>query len=225
MEPRDRFALALDVDDLVVATRWADELKPWFGVAKIGLELWAAAGPDAVVSLVDRGYRVFLDVKMHDIPTTVGRAAKVLGALGPSYVTIHAAGGVDMLHAGVEGLAEGARGAGLTAPGALGVTILTSDSDVLPETLTQRVEWSAKAGCAGFVCAAGEVARAKSVAPDLLAVVPGIRTGGSPTHDQARPATPQEAFDAGADLIVVGRTVTAASDRAAAAAALVGALA
>ena len=143
MEARDRFALALDIDDLVLATRWADELRPWFGVAKIGLELWAAAGPDAVVSLVDRGYRVFLDVKMHDIPTTVGRAAKVLGALGPSYVTIHAAGGVDMLHAGVEGLAEGARGVGLPVPGVLGVTILTSDTDVLPETLTQRVEWSA----------------------------------------------------------------------------------
>src|SRR5688572_9628849 len=108
METRDRFVLALDVDDLVVATRWADELKPWFGVAKVGLELWAAAGPDAVVSLVDLGYRVFLDVNLHDIPTSVERAARVLGALGSSYVTIHGAGGLAMLRAGVEGLADGA---------------------------------------------------------------------------------------------------------------------
>src|SRR2546421_11167154 len=116
MEARDRFALALDIDDLVLATRWADELRPWFGVAKIGLELWAAAGPDAVVSLVDRGYRVFLDMKMHDIPTTVGRAAKVLGALGPSYVTIHAAGGGDPLPAGAVWPAPGARGVRLSVP-------------------------------------------------------------------------------------------------------------
>src|SRR6185369_12009034 len=128
MELRDRLILALDVDDLVAATRWVDELKPWFGVAKIGLELWAAAGPDAVVSIVDRGYRVFLDVKLHDIPTTVGRAARVLGTLGPSYVTIHAAGGVDMLRAGVEGLAEGADRVGAATPKVLAVTILTSDT-------------------------------------------------------------------------------------------------
>jgi len=225
MDIRDRLALALDVDDLVAATRWADELKQWFGVAKVGLELWAAAGPDAVVSLVDRDYRVFLDVKLHDIPTTVGRAARVLGTLGPSYVTIHAAGGVDMLRAGVEGLAEGAASVGLAAPRVLAVTILTSETNAPADTLTQRVEWAVEAGCGGFVCAAGEVRRAKAIAPDLLAVVPGIRTGGTPTHDQARPATPQEAFEAGADIIVVGRTVTAASDRPAAAAALVGGLA
>jgi len=225
MEPRDRFALALDVDDLVLATRWADELKPWFGVAKVGLELWAAAGPDAVVSMADRGFRVFLDAKLHDIPTTVGRAARVLGTLGPSYVTIHAAGGVAMLRAGVEGLAEGAARVGLPAPAVLAVTILTSEQDAPPQTLTQRVEWALESGCGGFVCAAGEVQRAKEIAPRLLAVVPGIRMGGSPQNDQARASTPGEAFAAGADVIVVGRTVTAASDRAAAAAALVDAVA
>src|SRR5438128_8065865 len=108
MEARDRFALALDIDDLVLATRWADELRPWFGVAKVGLELWAAAGPEAVVSIVDSGYKVFLDLKLHDIPTTVERTGRVLGDLGPTYVTIHGAGGVDMLRAGAEGLAQGA---------------------------------------------------------------------------------------------------------------------
>ncbi|MBV9254778.1 MAG: orotidine 5'-phosphate decarboxylase, partial [Actinobacteria bacterium] len=119
---RDRLALALDVDDLVTGLRLAKELSPWFGVAKIGLELFSASGPDAVASIAACGYRVFLDVKLHDIPTTVGKAARVLGALGASYLTLHASGGVTMLHAGVEGLAEGAEGAGLEPPTALAVT-------------------------------------------------------------------------------------------------------
>src|SRR5436190_9835316 len=225
MELRDRLILALDIDDLVAATRMADELKPWFGVAKVGLELWAAAGPDAVVSIIDRGYKVMLDVKLHDIPTTVERTGRVLGDLGPTYVTIHAAGGVDMLRAGVEGLAEGAASVGLPAPMVLAVTILTSDTEAPPEVMAQRLAWAREAKCAGFVCAAAEVKAAKRQEPDLLAVVPGIRTDGTPAHDQARAATPDKAFANGADLIVVGRTVTAAKDSAAAAAALVEALA
>jgi orotidine-5'-phosphate decarboxylase len=225
MELRDRLILALDVDDLVVATRLADELKPWFGVAKVGLELWAAAGAEAVVALVDSGYKVFLDLKLHDIPTTVERTARVIADLGPTYVTMHGAGGVDMLRAGVEGLAAGASSVGLPAPCALAVTVLTSDTTAPPETMSQRLAWARKAACGGFVCAAAEVREAKRLAPDLLAVVPGIRTGGAPTHDQARAATPEAALANGADLIVVGRTVTGASDRPSAAAALVGALA
>src|SRR3954451_10685331 len=221
MEIRDRLALALDVDDLVVATRMADELQPWFGVAKVGLELWAAAGPEAVVAIIDCGYKVFLDVKLHDIPTTVERAARVIGDLGPSYVTMHGAGGIDMLRAGVEGLAAGASSVGLPDPIALAVTVLTSDKTAPPETMAQRLAWAREAKCGGFVCAAAEVRDAKRQEPQLLAVVPGIRTGGTPTHDQARAATPEEAFANGADLIVVGRTVTQASDRAAAAVALV----
>jgi orotidine-5'-phosphate decarboxylase len=224
MELRDRLIIALDVDDLIVATRLAEELKPWFGVAKVGLELWAAAGAEAVVALIDSGYRVFLDLKLHDIPTTVERAARVIADLGPSYVTMHAAGGVDMLRAGIQGLAAGASSVGLPAPCALAVTVLTSDKTAPPETMSRRLAWAREAGCGGFVCAAAEVAEAKRLAPDLLAVVPGIRTGGVPTHDQARVATPEAALANGADLIVVGRTVTAAPDRAGAAAALVGAL-
>ena len=225
MESRDRFALALDVDDLVAATRLADELRPWFGVAKVGLELWAAAGPEALVALTDRGYKVFLDLKLHDIPTTVERAARVLGALGASYVTMHAAGGAAMLRAGVEGLSEGAQSADLDAPVALAVTVLTSDTEAPPSTMAHRIGWAIESGCGGLVCAAAEVHFAKELAPHLLAVVPGIRLGGSPTHDQARAATPEEAFARGADLLVIGRTVTGAQDRAAAAAALVDALA
>src|SRR5579859_1875881 len=136
---QDRLALALDVDDLVAATRLARELKPWFGVAKVGLELFSAAGIDAVVSMIEADYRVFLDVKLHDIPTTVERASRVLGAIGVSYLTLHAFGGVPMLRAGVEGLAVGADRAGLEPAIALAVTILTSDAGAPAHILGNRV--------------------------------------------------------------------------------------
>ena len=95
----------------------AREVAPWFGVAKVGLELYSAAGPAAVEPLRELGLRVFCDLKLHDIPTTVGRAARVLGRLGVSYLNFHAAGGVDMLRAGVEGVLEGARDAGFRRAG------------------------------------------------------------------------------------------------------------
>src|SRR5262245_7955727 len=121
---RARLALALDVDDLVAALRLARELKPWFGTVKVGRELFSAAGPDAVASLADLYLDVFCDLKLHDIPTTVGRAAQVLGAVGARYVTLHASGGVPMLRAGVEGLREGAARGEQEAPVALAVTVL-----------------------------------------------------------------------------------------------------
>jgi orotidine-5'-phosphate decarboxylase len=217
---RSRLALALDVDDAVAAARLAKELRPWFGVAKVGLELFSAAGPRMVQTLIDDGYEVFLDLKMADIPTTVNRAARVLGALGVSYLTLHAFLGPTVLRAGVEGLAEGADKAGLAPPVALAVTILTSDPDAPPHILAKRVAAAVEARCAGVVCAASDVREAKQLAPRMLAVVPGVRPEGSPTHDQARSTTPIEAIAAGADLLVIGRAVTAASDRQAAAAAL-----
>jgi orotidine-5'-phosphate decarboxylase len=221
---RDRLAMALDVDDLVAAARLVRELKDWFGVAKVGLELFTAAGPDAVFAVLEQGCRVFLDVKLHDIPTTVGRAARVIGAFGASFLTLHAAGGVEMLRAGVEVLSEGAARAGLHAPVALGVTILTSDHDAHGDVLRQRVERVLEAGCGGVVCAAGDVAQVRTIAPHLLTVVPGIRMAGEPQHDQVRVATPDEALRAGADILVIGRAVTAAADHVAAAAALVASL-
>lgn len=224
-ELQSRLALALDVDDLVEATRLARELQPWFGVAKVGMELYAASGPDAVITVSALGYRVFLDVKLHDIPTTVGRAARVLGAVGVSYLTMHAAGGVEMLRAGVVGLREGAERAGLEPAVALAVTILTSETDASPEVFEQRVRAAVDAGCGGVVCAAADVARAKQLAPDLIAVVPGIRLPGGDVHDQARAGTPAAALAAGADLLVIGRAVTAAPDREAAAAELVASVA
>jgi orotidine-5'-phosphate decarboxylase len=221
---RDRLALALDVDDLVAATRLAKELKPWFGVAKVGLELFSAAGTDAVVAMVEQGYRVFLDLKLHDIPTTVERASRVLGAVGVSYLTMHAFGGVPMMRAGVEGLADGADRAGLEPPIALAVTVLTSDSGAPAHILGNRVWAALEANCGGVVCAASDVREAKHLAPKLLAVVPGIRPAGSDPHDQDRVATPAEALEAGADILVIGRAVTAAPDRGAAAAELIAAI-
>ena len=224
MQIRDRLVLALDVDDLVVALRLARTLQPWFATAKVGLELFSASGPDAVTSVADLGYDIFLDLKLHDIPTTVRKAARVIGALGTTYLTLHARSGPVMLRAGVEGLAEGAEGAGLPHPTALAVTILTSDGDAPPHILGHRVAAAVEAGCGGLVLAAADVREAKQLAPRLLTVVPGIRMGSADAHDQARPATPRHAVDVGADLLVVGRTVTAAPDPAEAAEALVASL-
>jgi len=223
-EARDHLALALDVDDLVVAMRLARRLQPYFRVAKVGLELFSAVGPDAIGALRDLGYDVFLDLKLHDIPTTVEKSAKVLGSLGASYLTLHAHGGVPMLRAGVNGLAEGAANAGLEPPMALAVTVLTSDADAPPHIVPKRVMVAAEAGCGGIVCAASDLKDVHEYAPRLFRMVPGIRPAGSDTHDQARTATPREALDAGADVMVIGRPVTLADDPVAAAEALVAGL-
>lgn len=217
---RRRLALVLDVDDMVEATRLAREMQPWFGVAKVGLELYSAVGPDVISPLREMGYEVFVDLKLHDIPTTVGRASRVLGALGASYVTMHAFGGRDMLRAGDQGLKEGAAAAGLPEPTSLAVTILTSDSGAPPHILGKRLASAMEAGCGGLVCAAGDLEEARTLAPAMTRVVPGIRLAGDAAHDQARPSTPGEAAANGADILVIGRTVTRAADRPAAAAAV-----
>jgi orotidine-5'-phosphate decarboxylase len=218
---RAKLAVALDVDDAVAAMRLARELQPWIGVAKVGLELYSAAGPDIVGALTDLGFEVFCDLKFHDIPTTVGRAARVVGALGARYLNFHAQGGVAMLTAGVEGFLDGAANAGLAAPIPLAVTILTSEVDAPAEVLRARVSAALDAGCRGVVCAASDVTEVKRIGPDLVAVVPGIRPEGVPVHDQARAATPLEALAAGADLLVLGRAVTQAERPAEAAASIV----
>lgn len=221
---RELLALALDCDDLGEARALARRLAPWFAVAKVGLELYSAAGPDAVRALRDDGFAVFLDVKLHDIPATVGRAARVLGRLGAGYVTLHASGGAAMLSAGVEGLAAGAAEAGGAAPIALGVTVLTSEAGATPAMLEERARAAAAAGCSGVVCGAPDLPVVLEAAPGLLAVVPGTRPVGADLHDQARIATPAEALAAGAGLLVLGRVVTRAADPERAAAELVAAL-
>ncbi len=219
-EVRDRLALVLDADDLVAAARLARTLRPWFGVAKVGLELYSAVGPDSISAMKDLGYDVFVDLKLCDIPTTVERAARVLGSLGADYVTIHAFGGVSMLQAGVDGLRDGAESAGLRAPVALAVTVLTSDGDAPPHILSKRVRVAVEAGAGGIVCAASDLREARQYGPRLVTVVPGIRPPGTDVDDQARSSTPRDALAAGADLLVIGRAVTRAPDPAAAAAAI-----
>ena len=172
-EARERLAIALDKPDLDGAVGLAREIAPWFGVAKIGLELYSAAGPDAVRAMKALGLRVFCDLKLHDIPTTVGRAARVLGRLGVDYLNFHAAGGVEMLRAGVEGVAEGAREAGCDAPVPLAVTVLTSDPDA--SAFDARLASAIESGCRGVVCSVQEIERVKHARRDFVTVVPGIR--------------------------------------------------
>ncbi|MGI9608144.1 MAG: orotidine-5'-phosphate decarboxylase [Acidimicrobiales bacterium] len=220
-ELRQKLCLALDVDDLVEAVRLGKTLSPWFGAAKIGLELYTAAGTDAIGTLIGMGYEVFLDLKMYDIPSTVEKASRVLGALGVTYATYHAQGGVDVLRAGADGLREGASSAGLPEPKPLAITVLTSDADAPEHIMPKRVLTSAEAGMAGLVCSADDVKEATHYAPRLLKVTPGIRPAGADAHDQARVATPKAALEAGSDLLVIGRAVTLAEDRAGAAEAIV----
>lgn len=224
-EVRDRLALVLDTDDLVEAHRLAAQMRPWFGVAKIGLELFSASGPDAIGAMRDLGYRVFLDLKLFDIPTTINRSTTVLGALGVEYLTLHALGGVDMLKAGVEGLYHGAEQAGLDPPVALAVTVLTSDDTAPPHIVPNRIRVALEGGCGGLILAGGDLQTARELAPRMRRVVPGIRLAGAPVHDQARSCTPQEAAANGADLMVIGRAVTQADDPLAAAAQIASAVA
>ncbi len=217
---RSRLALALDVDDLVVASRLARSMTSYFSTVKVGLELFSATGPESVAVFLNLGYKVFLDLKFHDIPTTVGKAAKVIGGLGATYLTLHAFGGIDMLKAGVAGLAEGASETGAAVPKALAVTILTSDDEAPGHVLPKRLELAIAANCQGYVCAAVDLPIAKRVAPELFSAVPGIRPTGADKHDQRRASTPEQAIANGADLLVVGRSITLASDPIAAAEAI-----
>jgi orotidine-5'-phosphate decarboxylase len=209
---RPKLAIALDVDDLILARRLAASVSDYFGVAKVGLELFSAAGPEAIGVMHDLGMDVFLDVKLHDIPNTVGKAGRVMGALGAKYLTMHARGGEDMLKAGVEGLNAGAEAAGLDAPIGLAVTVLTSDPGAPAHIVPRRLRMAMESGCGGIVCAAEDLSDARTIAPRLIRVVPGIRPEGVAVDDQARSATPQAALDGGADLLVIGRAVTNADD-------------
>jgi orotidine-5'-phosphate decarboxylase len=219
-EVRHRLAIALDTRDLGAALSTAQAVQPHIGIAKVGLQLFSAAGHEAVRAVQDIGMDVFLDVKLHDIPNTVYGASTVLGSLGVQYLTVHAAGGQAMLEAAVKGLAEGASAAGLPAPTVLAVTVLTSAPDASPALLNERLADAVAANCGGVVCAATDLPIIRSAAPDILTVVPGIRPTGTPVHDQHRIATPAEAIRNGASILVIGRAVTAADSKARAAEAI-----
>ena len=168
----------------------------------------------------DKGFDVFLDLKLHDIPTTVGKSARVAGALGAKYLTMHAHGGEAMLRAGVEGLVEGAARADLELPKAIAITVLTSDSDAPEHIVPNRLRVAVESGCAGIVCSAQDLKDIRELAPRTMRITPGIRAAGSEKHDQPKAVTPGMALDEGADLLVIGRAVTLADDPAAAAAKL-----
>ena len=212
LEIKSRLALALDIDDLIDARRLAGSLFDFFGTVKVGLELYTAAGPDSVGVFTEAGFNVFCDLKLHDIPTTVHKAARVVGSVGARWVTAHASGGEEMLKAAVDGLREGAESVGLPTPGVLGVTVLTSDTVKNEETIVSRCETALKAGCEGIICAAPDLESTSRFSDKLIRVVPGLRLPGGDSHDQARVATPMEAISGGADMLVIGRMVTEAEN-------------
>lgn len=229
MKPEDRLIVALDVPDREQAENLAARVGDAAGWLKIGLELFCAAGPDIVRDFSRAGHRIMLDLKLHDIPATVGRAVSRVASLGAELLTIHTSGGRAMLEA-AEAAAETARGQG-HALKLLGVTVLTSlgQNDLAeigisrpPEDLiVERTQLAMEAGIDGVVCAGTDAARLRAGVPDdFLIVTPGIRPAGADAGDQKRVTTPRDARRAGADLIVVGRPIRDASDPAAAARAI-----
>jgi orotidine-5'-phosphate decarboxylase len=210
--PTDPIALALDVSDLDEAERLAHLLIAEVGVLKIGLELFWAHGPEAVRRIGAHG-PVFVDCKLHDIPTTVERASANVARLGVGMFNVHALGGIAMMRAAVDGARRGAEAAGVAMPLVLGVTVLSSHGGeglASPASLA----WEAReAGLDGVVVSGDDVRDVRDACGDAFClVVPGIRPAGTNGHDQVRVLTPREAVERGADYVVVGRTITAAAD-------------
>lgn len=223
--PQDRLVLPLDVPDLDAAEGWIRRMRGEVGVFKVGLELFTAAGPDAIRRVHDAGAQCFLDLKLHDIPATMARATSAAVALGARYLTVHASAGPAALAA----VAEAARGSQTQI---LAVTVLTSmDDDALraigsrdgSDAAVDRLA-SLASPVGGFVCSPLECARLRAAHPDAVLAVPGVRPTGSPAGDQRRVATPEDAVRAGADLLVVGRPIRDAPDPVAAARAILAAL-
>jgi orotidine-5'-phosphate decarboxylase len=223
--PKDRLAIALDFPDALQAfdlVNRLDDTCQWF---KVGMELYYAAGNSFVQQLRDRGFNVFLDLKLHDIPNTVAGAVRSATHAGASLLTVHASGGAAMLSAAAEAAATPG------APKLLAVTVLTSmDAYELsgigvtgtPAQQVLRLAKLAKAaGIDGMVCSAEEVSTLRTeMGPQTMLVIPGIRPAGSATGDQKRIATPATAIAQGASMLVVGRPITRAADPAAAARAI-----
>jgi orotidine-5'-phosphate decarboxylase len=221
--PRDRLIVALDVETAAAADALAARLEGVVRRVKIGLELFSAAGPEAARAAARRGFRVMLDLKLHDIPETVARAVTRAADLGVELCTLHTCGGRRMMEAA-------ARAAGPVK--LLGVTVLTSldDRDLaevgveadVEATVARRAQLAMESGLDGVVASPREASRIRAAAPGgFLIVTPGIRPAGGEPGDQKRIATPRGAVEAGADYIVVGRPVRDAADPRAAAEAIV----
>jgi orotidine-5'-phosphate decarboxylase len=226
-DPRERLIVALDVSSAAAAQKIVAAVGDSALTYKVGMQLYTAVGPQIVRDLVGSGRRVFLDLKYHDIPNTVGAAVAEAEKLGVSMLTIHAAGSTKMIRAAVE--------AAKTRPDlmVLAVTVLTSMDGHDVETIGVRgsVEDSVvrlatlalSNGCHGVVTSAREASTLRADLGDQFAIVtPGVRPAGSGAGDQVRVVTPAEAIAAGASHIVVGRPITAAADPAAEARAILG---
>jgi orotidine-5'-phosphate decarboxylase len=214
---RNPLIVAVDTSDLGAAEGLARRLTGRVAMVKVGLELFSAAGPEAVTRL--RGHApVFLDLKLHDIPTTAGRAARNAGRLGAALLTVHTLGGPDMVRAAVEGASEGASEAGLPAPEVVGITVLSSLAEAAGASPASLAFEAVTAGARGAVVSGDDVKVVReALGPGPLLVVPGIRPSGHRSNDHVRIMTPTEALEAGADYLVVGRPITEAPDPAGAA--------
>lgn len=210
--------VALDVPERVSALAMVDRLGVACEFYKVGLELYTREGPDIVRALRERGKRVFLDLKLHDIPNTVGRSVRAAIDLEVDLLTVHATGGEAMLRAAVEAAAG-------SPTRVLAVTVLTSlgPDDLarvwgrpvgsLPDEVGRLAELGRRAGVHGFVSSVHEAGLLRErLGRDPWLVTPGIRLEGGDAHDQTRVATPAAAARAGADALVVGRAITAADD-------------
>lgn len=209
--PANPLVVALDLADLGAAERLAAELADAVGMLKVGLELFAAHGPEAVRRIGRHG-PVFLDLKLHDIPTTVERASRACARLGARMITVHALGGEAMIAAAVRGAGQGAEEAGYEPPLVAAVTVLSSVGETLasPTTLAHG---AVRAGARAVVVSGADVSVVReALGEEVALVVPGIRPEGAEAHDQVRVLTPQEALDAGADYLVIGRPITAAAE-------------
>jgi orotidine-5'-phosphate decarboxylase len=220
-DPRQRLIVALDVSTAAVARKIVAAVGDSARTYKVGMQLYTAAGPSMVRELVDAGHRVFLDLKYHDIPNTVAAAVREAAHLGVSMLTVHASGGGKMLQAAVDA-------AQATEPDllVLAVTVLTSLDDAelgkigvrggVQDQVLRLAALALANGCKGVVASAQEAAALREeLGRDFAIVTPGVRPAGSGHDDQMRVVTPAEAISAGASHIVVGRPITAASDPAA----------
>jgi orotidine-5'-phosphate decarboxylase len=227
--PSNRLALALDnVPSLNALSTLIQATAPWFGVFKIGLELFTRFGPPVCETVRKAERKIFLDLKLHDIPNTVGKAVVSACDLNVDYLTVHTMGGIPMMRAA----AESRRRRGVKIPKIVGVTLLTSiDAFCLKKDLVVAMQPSeyaqhlaslaVQAGLDGIVCSAADLPAVKpGMPPDFEIITPGIRPAGSAPDDQKRIATPKEAIQNGATLLVIGRAVTESADPAKAAAAI-----
>lgn len=220
-EPIVAIDVATEAEALSLMDRLELQDKP---VLKIGMELYYGVGQEMVRQARKRGFKIFLDLKLYDIPNTVRRAMAAIGRLGVDFTTIHAAGGSEMLKAGLDGLHEGAREAGVRPAKLLAITQLTSIDDTilheqqhvdlsLLDSVRNYAALADRCGLDGVVCSAKEVGAIRTVTrPDFLCVTPGIRPADWAKDDQKRVVTPTRARELGSNAIVVGRPITQSAD-------------